>query len=282
MSAPGACAIVDTTLRDGSHSVAHRFTPEQVRRVAELLDRAGVWAIAVGHGDGLGAALAPVRLPAARRRRAAAAAAGVVDARADRGRAAARDRHQARPRGARTTPAPRVVRVSTVCTEADIGVQHLGLARELGMERAQPSEHGAHRLARAGSSRRRGSSSTPAARRSTSSTRPARSCPTTCAGGSRRCARRCPTTSRSASTSTTTSRSRSPTASRRSRRARRSSTSTLAGIGAGAGQLPGGGAGRGARAAGHRDRRRPLRDPGRRRRRTCGPSSCRGRSWSTA
>ena len=48
--------IIDTTVRDGSHSVAHKFTPEQVATVARGLDEAGVWAVAVGHGDGLGAA----------------------------------------------------------------------------------------------------------------------------------------------------------------------------------------------------------------------------------
>ena len=42
---------------------------------------------------------------------------------------------------------------------------------------------------------------------------------------------------------------------------------TLAGIGAGRRQLPGRAADRGARPARHRDRRRPVRDPGRRRRR---------------
>jgi len=56
--------IVDTTVRDGSHAVAHRFTPPQVRHVSELLESAGVWAIAVGHGDGLGAASRQYGFPA--------------------------------------------------------------------------------------------------------------------------------------------------------------------------------------------------------------------------
>src|SRR5947207_12084273 len=54
-AATGPVRIVDTTLRDGSHAIAHRFTVDQVTRLAGILDAAGVWAIAVGHGDGLGA-----------------------------------------------------------------------------------------------------------------------------------------------------------------------------------------------------------------------------------
>ena len=50
-----AIRIVDTTLRDGSHAIAHQYRVDQVETVAGALDRAGVWAVAVGHGDGLGA-----------------------------------------------------------------------------------------------------------------------------------------------------------------------------------------------------------------------------------
>jgi 4-hydroxy-2-oxovalerate aldolase len=124
--------IVDTTVRDGSHSVAHRFTPEQVMRVSELLDAAGVWAIAVGHGDGLGASSRQYGFPAHPDEELLSAAASVVR----RARIAVallpgigtkRDLESAAAAGAT------VVRVSTVCTEADIGLQHLRLARELGM-----------------------------------------------------------------------------------------------------------------------------------------------------
>ena len=45
--------ITDTTLRDGSHSVAHRFTINDVTRVVSALDSANVDIIEVGHGDGL-------------------------------------------------------------------------------------------------------------------------------------------------------------------------------------------------------------------------------------
>lgn len=129
---PRTVRIVDTTVRDGSHSVAHRFTPEQVRRVSGLLDAAGVWAIAVGHGDGLGGQSRQYGFPAYPDEELLRAASKTVR----RARIAVAllpgigtKRHLEAAHDAGAT----VVRVSTVCTEADIGVQHLGLARELGM-----------------------------------------------------------------------------------------------------------------------------------------------------
>ena len=46
--------IVDTTLRDGSHAMAHRFTESQVRDTVRALDAAGIEWIEVSHGDGVG------------------------------------------------------------------------------------------------------------------------------------------------------------------------------------------------------------------------------------
>jgi len=127
-----AVRIVDTTLRDGSHAIAHQYRVDQVRTIAAALDRAGVWAIAVGHGDGLGASSLQYGRPLHSDEELLAAAADVVE-RAEvavallPGVGTKRDLEAARDAGAS------VVRVSTVCTEADIGLQHLGLARELGM-----------------------------------------------------------------------------------------------------------------------------------------------------
>ena len=37
-----AYRLTDSTLRDGSHAFAHRYTPEQVTGIARALDEAGV------------------------------------------------------------------------------------------------------------------------------------------------------------------------------------------------------------------------------------------------
>lgn len=138
MSAPAlahAVRIVDTTLRDGSHAVAHRFTPTQVRDTVRALDTAGIEWIEVSHGDGLGGsslnygfsdtdemALIAAASQQARDARIAVLLVpgiGTVD-----------DLRRARDAGAR------MVRVATHCTEADIAVQHFRVARDLGMETA--------------------------------------------------------------------------------------------------------------------------------------------------
>lgn len=46
--------VCDSTLRDGSHSVDHQFTEDQVRLVSRALDEARVPVIEISHGDGLG------------------------------------------------------------------------------------------------------------------------------------------------------------------------------------------------------------------------------------
>ncbi len=45
--------ITDTSLRDGSHSVSHTYTVEDVEKVSRALDQAGIDIIEVSHGDGL-------------------------------------------------------------------------------------------------------------------------------------------------------------------------------------------------------------------------------------
>jgi 4-hydroxy 2-oxovalerate aldolase len=125
--------ITDTTLRDGSHAMAHQFTQEQVRATVHALDAAGVAVIEVTHGDGLGGSSFNygfsreselVLIEAAVQEATQAAIAvllvpgiGTMD-----------DLRGARAAGAA------VARIATHCTEADVSVQHFGLARDLGME----------------------------------------------------------------------------------------------------------------------------------------------------
>ena len=47
--------IYDVTLRDGNHALRHQLTVEFLESYCEIADRSGVWAVEVGHGNGLGA-----------------------------------------------------------------------------------------------------------------------------------------------------------------------------------------------------------------------------------
>src|SRR5580658_5462061 len=125
--------ITDSTLRDGSHAMRHRFTQEQVRAVVSALDGAGVQVIEVSHGDGLGGSsfnygfslVDETSLIKAAVDEAAAAKIAVLLL---PGVGTVEDLRQAREAGAS------VARVATHCTEADISAQHFAAARDLGME----------------------------------------------------------------------------------------------------------------------------------------------------
>jgi len=125
--------LTDSTLRDGSHALAHQFTEEQVRAVVHALDSAGVEVIEVSHGDGLGGSsfnygfslrdefdLIAAAVEEARQAKIAVLllpGVGTID-----------DLAHARDTGAS------VARIATHCTEADVSVQHFGAARAMGME----------------------------------------------------------------------------------------------------------------------------------------------------
>ncbi|MET7780180.1 4-hydroxy-2-oxovalerate aldolase [Streptomyces mirabilis] len=127
--------IVDTTLRDGSHAMAHQYTETQVRATVRALDRAGVEIIEVSHGDGIGGSsfnygfslTDEMKLIAAAREEADNAKIAVLLV---PGIGTADDLRRAHDAGAD------MVRVATHCTEADVSPQHFGVARDLGMETA--------------------------------------------------------------------------------------------------------------------------------------------------
>jgi 4-hydroxy-2-oxovalerate aldolase len=124
--------VCDSTLRDGSHACGHAFTPTQVRQIVEALDDAGVPIIEVSHGDGLGGS-SLVYGPSLHDEIELIEIAAATASRADiavlllPGIGTRADLERARGAGAR------VARVATHCTEADIAIQHLNLARGLDM-----------------------------------------------------------------------------------------------------------------------------------------------------
>lgn len=130
---PDKIRITDSTLRDGSHAMAHRFTQEQVRGVVHALDRAGVEVIEVSHGDGLGGSSFNYGFSGEDDVKLIAAAVG--EARTAKiavlllpGVGTIEDLRRAHDAGAS------VARIATHCTEADVSPQHFAAARDMGME----------------------------------------------------------------------------------------------------------------------------------------------------
>lgn len=125
--------LQDVTLRDGMHALRHRLGLSDLQRVVSALDSAGVDAIEVAHGDGLGggsitygfgshtdwdwleaanavirrATLTTLLLPGI----------GTIE-----------DIRHAAELGVRS------IRIATHCTEADVAAQHITYARELGLD----------------------------------------------------------------------------------------------------------------------------------------------------
>jgi 4-hydroxy 2-oxovalerate aldolase len=125
--------VQDVTLRDGMHAIRHQYTVDQVRQITAALDAAGVAAIEVAHGDGLAGSSLNYGIGKATDHEWISAAAEVIkNAKLTTlilpGIATIKDLRAARDLGVQS------VRVATHCTEADISAQHIGWARENGMD----------------------------------------------------------------------------------------------------------------------------------------------------
>lgn len=127
-----AITLVDVSLRDGSHAVAHQFTSDQVSAVARALNAARVPVIEVSHGDGLGGSTIQYGLglePDENWVRAAVNSAphSRIAVLLLPGIGTQDDLRRAVDIGAQ------VARIATHSTEADIAIQHIALARDMGM-----------------------------------------------------------------------------------------------------------------------------------------------------
>jgi 4-hydroxy 2-oxovalerate aldolase len=125
--------LQDVTLRDGMHALRHRVTLGSVARIVRALDDAGVDAIEVAHGDGLGGGSLTYG-PGSHTDWAwlEVAAANLTRTRLTTlllpGIGTVQDLKRAHGLGVRS------VRIATHCTEADVSSGPIATARELGMD----------------------------------------------------------------------------------------------------------------------------------------------------
>jgi 4-hydroxy 2-oxovalerate aldolase len=125
--------VQDVTLRDGMHAIRHMYGLDHVQAIASALDKAGVDAIEVAHGDGLSGTSFNYGFGAHTDWEWLEAVADVLENSVLTtlllpGIGTVKDLQQAYDLGVRS------VRVATHCTEADVSKQHIEKAREMGMD----------------------------------------------------------------------------------------------------------------------------------------------------
>lgn len=124
--------VVDTTLRDGSHTVRHQFSLDEIKKIAGALDKVGVSMIEVGHGDGLTGSTVNYGFSKHSDFEIVEAAASVVKnamlaVLLIPGIGTVADLEKVKDKGVKA------VRVATHVTEADISAQHISAAKKMGL-----------------------------------------------------------------------------------------------------------------------------------------------------
>ncbi|MGB4438865.1 MAG: 4-hydroxy-2-oxovalerate aldolase [Sedimentibacter sp.] len=124
--------LTDTTLRDGSHTVSHKWSTDDVKKIVSALDTAGIDLIEVGHGDGLTGSTVNYGFADYDDFEIVKAASTVIKnskltVLLIPGIGTVEDLKKAQANGATA------VRVATHVTEADVSAQHIRAAKKMGM-----------------------------------------------------------------------------------------------------------------------------------------------------